>query len=112
MPEILKVVLSLVCLMIANILSGKKLADFKKEYDKEKLVSGISKAIFTLVGLILIYLSTLVYPMEVAEINGDMVTTLTATTIILKAANLIYAGKVLLKIRDLFVVNIDENKED
>ena len=36
MPEIVMVVLSLVCLMVANIIMGKKLADFKDEYNKEK----------------------------------------------------------------------------
>ena len=36
MPEIVMVVLSLICLMVANIIMGKKLADFKDEYNKEK----------------------------------------------------------------------------
>jgi len=112
MPEILWIVISLVCLMTANILIGKKIADFKDNYNKEKFVGGISKAFFTLVGLALIYVSTLVYPMEVAEINGQMVTTLTGTTILLKAANLLYAGKVLLKIKDIFQLSIPINKVD
>lgn len=112
MPEILWVTISLVCLMSANIIIGKKIADFKDNYNKEKFVGGISKAFFTLLGLGLIYVSTLVYPMEVAEINGQMVTTLTGTTILLKAANLIYAGKVLLKIKDIFQVNIPVNNLD
>lgn len=112
MPEILWITISLICLMIANIIIGKKIADFKDEYNKEKFVGGISKAFFTLIGLALIYVSTLVYPMEVAEINGQMVTTLTGTTILLKAANLIYAGKVLLKIKDIFQVNIPVNNVD
>ena len=51
MSESISVVLSLMCLMIANIIMGKKLADFKQEFNKKKLVSGISKAIFFLVGL-------------------------------------------------------------
>lgn len=112
MPEIVWIVISLICLMTANIIIGKKIADFKDNYNKEKFVGGISKAFFTLVGLALIYVSTLVYPMEVAEINGEMVTTLTGTTILLKAANLIYAGKVLLKIKDIFQVNIPVNNID
>ena len=112
MPEILWITVSLICLMVANIIIGKKIADFKDKYNKEKFVGGISKAFFTLVGLALIYVSTLVYPMEVAEINGQMVTTLTGTTILLKAANLIYAGKVLLKIKDIFQVNIPVNNVD
>lgn len=112
MPEILWVTISLICLMSANIIIGKKIADFKDNYNKEKFVGGISKAFFTLLGLGLIYVSTLVYPMEVAEINGQMVTTLTGTTILLKAANLIYAGKVLLKIKDIFRVNIPVNNLD
>lgn len=106
MPEYITVVLSLMCLMIANIIMGKKLADFKQEYNKSKLVGGISKALFFLIGLALTYASTLVYPMEVAEINGKMVTTLTGATLLIKAANLIYAGKVLMKIKDLLVVDI------
>ena len=106
MPEFFKVIISLICLMIANIVIGTKIADFKQEFNKEKLVSGISKAIFTLVGLALIYASTMVFPMEVAEINGGMVTTLTGATILLKGANLIYAGKVLVKIKDMFALNI------
>ena len=63
-------------------------------------------------GLVLIYVSTLVYPMDVAEVNGQMVSTLTGTTILLKTANLLYAGKVLLKIKDIFQVNIPVNNVD
>lgn len=109
MPECITVVLSLVCLMLANIIMGKKLADFKQEYNKEKFIGGFSKAAFFLIGLALTYGSTLIYPMEVAEINGEMVTTLTGATILIKAANLIYAGKVLVKIKDLLVVNVPVN---
>ena len=109
MPEIVLVVVSLICLMIANIIMGKKIADFKDEYNKEKFIGGISKALFTLVGLVLIYISTLAYPMDVAEVNGQMVSTLTGTTILLKTANLLYAGKVLLKIKDIFSVDVPVN---
>ena len=109
MPECITVILSLVCLMVANIVMGKKLADFKQEYNKEKLVGGISKATFFLIGLALTYSSTLIYPMEVAKVNGQMVTTLTGATILIKAANLVYAGKVLMKIKDLLVVNVPVN---
>ena len=109
MPEIVMVVLSLVCLMVANIIMGKKLADFKDEYNKEKLISGISKAGFSLLGLALIYISTLIYPMEVAEINGQVVTTLSGAVILLKAANVLYGCKVLVKIKDLLTVNVPVN---
>lgn len=109
MPEIVMVVLSLVCLMIANIIMGKKLADFKDEYNKETLINGISKAGFSLLGLALVYISTLVCPMEVAEINGQMVTTLTGAVILLKAANVLYGCKVLVKIKDLLMVSVPVN---
>ena len=72
-------------------------------------MGGISKAAFFLIGLALTYSSTLIYPMEVAEVNGQMVTTLTGATILIKAANLVYAGKVLMKIKDLLVVNVPVN---
>lgn len=109
MPECITVVLSLICLMIANIIMGKKIADFKQEYNKEKLVGGISKAIFFLIGIALAFVSTYIYPMEVAEVNGQMVTTLTGATLLIKAANLIYAGKVLVKIKDLLTVDVSVN---
>lgn len=112
MPEYIAVVLSLMCLMVANIIMGKKLADFKQEYNKEKLVGGISKAAFFLIGLALAFASTYIYPMEVAEINGEMVTTLTGATLLIKAANLVYAGKVLMKIKDLLTVNIPVNSNN
>ena len=112
MPEIVSVVISLLCLMVANILIGKKIADFKKEYSKSKFVNGISKAVFSLVGLALIWISTYVFPMEIAEINGTMVTTLSGATILLKVANLYYGGKVLLKIKDLFSINLPVNLLD
>lgn len=112
MPEYIAVVLSLICLMVANIIMGKKLADFKQEYNKEKLVGGISKAAFFLIGLALAFTSTYIYPMEVAEINGEMVTTLTGATLLIKAANLVYAGKVLMKIKDLLTVNVPVNSNN
>ena len=106
MPEFILVIISLACLMTANVVMGMKLADLKKEFKKKKLVGGISKAIFTLIGLALVYISTKVFPMEVANINGQDVTTLTGATILLKAANLLYAGKVLVKIKDMFTLEI------
>ena len=109
MHEIVTVVLSLICLMVANIIMGKKLADFKDEYNKGKLISGISKAGFSLLGLALVYISTLIYPMEVAEVNGQMVTTLSGAVILLKAANVLYGCKVLVKIKDLLTVNVPVN---
>lgn len=112
MPEYIAVVLSLICLMVANIIMGKKLADFKQDYNKEKLVGGISKAAFFLIGLALAFVSTYIYPMEVAEINGEMVTTLTGATLLIKAANLVYAGKVLMKIKDLLTVNVPVNSNN
>lgn len=112
MPEYIAVVLSLICLMVANIIMGKKLADFKQEYNKEKLVGGISKAAFFLIGLALAFASTYIYPMEVAEINGEMVTTLTGAILLIKAANLVYAGKVLMKIKDLLTVNVPVNSNN
>ena len=112
MPEYIAVVLSLMCLMVANIIMGKKLADFKQEYNKEKLVGGISKAAFFLIGLALAFASTYIYPMEVAEINGEMVTTLTGATLLIKAANLVYAGKVLMKIKDFLTVNVPVNSNN
>ena len=112
MHEIVTVVLSLICLMVANIIMGKKLADFKDEYSKEKLVNGISKAGFSLLGLALVYISTLIYPMEVAEINGQMVTTLSGAVILLKVANVLYGCKVLVKIKDLLTVNVPINSLD
>ena len=47
--------------------------------------------------------------MEVAEINGQMVTTLSGAVILLKAANVLYGCKVLVKIKDLLTVNIPIN---
>ena len=109
MHEIVTVVLSLICLMVANIIMGKKLADFKDEYNKEKLVNGISKAGFSLLGLSLVYISTLIYPMNVAKVNGQIVTTLSGATILLKASNVLYGCKVLVKIKNLLTVNIPVN---
>lgn len=109
MPECISIVLSLMCLMLANILIGKKLADLKNEYKKDKFVGGITKAFFSLIGLALTYTSALIFPMEVAEINGEMVTTLSGAVILLKAANLFYGGKVLLKMKDLLMVDTSIN---
>ena len=109
MHEIVTVVLSLICLMVANIIIGKKLADFKNEYNKEKLVNGISKAWFSLLGLSLVYISTLIYPMNVAKVNGQIVTTLSGATILLKASNVLYGWKVLVTITNLLTVNIPVN---
>lgn len=106
MPEIVLVLASLVCLMGANILIGTKLADLKKEYNKTKFWGGVSKALFTLIGLGLVYLATLIYPIEVATINNQVVTTLTGATILLKCANIVYGGKVLIKIKDMFKLDI------
>ena len=50
--------------------------------------------------------------MEVAEINGQMVTTLSGAVILLKVANVLYGCKVLVKIKDLLTVNVPINSLD
>ena len=47
--------------------------------------------------------------MEVAEVNGQMVTTLSGAVILLKAANVLHGCKVLVKIKDLLTVDIPVN---
>ena len=47
--------------------------------------------------------------MNVAKVNGQIVTTLSGATILLKASNVLYGCKVLVKIKNLLTVNIPVN---
>ncbi|MEG2457391.1 MAG: hypothetical protein RSB41_00665 [Bacilli bacterium] len=106
--------ISLALLMMANILAGKSIADIKKEFNRSKLIAGITKAVFTLVSIFLISLSSLVYNLDIASINGVNVNALKLMNIILIAVIIMHGVKATRKIIELFQVKviIDELREE
>ena len=53
----IKIIIGLICVMLANIFLGITLAKLKKEFKKEKLLDGLVKYAGILIGISLMYLT-------------------------------------------------------
>ena len=58
----IKIIIGLICVMIANIVLGSSIATLKKEWNKEKFINGITKSGFIILGCGLMYLCSYLNP--------------------------------------------------
>ncbi len=111
----IKLIISLVALMVANILLGTSLASLKLEFDKETFKKGVFKAIFIILAISLMYLCSYLSPdIMVAEINGLSVNLFDGMNILFTAGIVLYGCKCLKNLANLINVkaNITEYEEN
>ena len=58
----IKIVIGLISVMLANVLLGVTLAKLKQEFKKEKLLSGLVKYLGIVLGVLLMYLAGYLNP--------------------------------------------------
>ena len=98
----LKEVIGLVSVMIANILLGMTLAKLKKEFSKEKVKEGLVKYGCIIVGISLMYLCGYLNPNIItANIGGIDVNLVNGIDALFIAGIVFYGGQDLIKLRDL-----------
>lgn len=108
----IKMLIGLAALMLANIFLGTSISTLKKSFNKDKLISGILKATFILIGILLMYLCGRLNP-EVAtlEFQGLIVNLETAMTMIFKSAMGIYLVLNIKKLSEIFGLKVSNDKE-
>lgn len=105
MNEFLKLLGGLLLFMTANILLGTKYANLKNNFNKEKMISGVSKCIFIALGVSALYSGSYLNPdIVVANINGINVNTIKMMEFIFISGQTMYgfkAGQNLIKLFNL-----------
>ena len=99
--------LGLICLMFANFLLGKNLATLKKEYDKDKMVSGIVKIGGVVLGIVFMLGSAyLTKDIIVANVNNQNVNLLDGMKYVFMAGIVFYGAQDVNKLVKILKVNV------
>lgn len=105
-----KMLIGLAALMLANIFLGTSISKLKKSFKKDKLKNGTLKAIFIFIGISFMWLCGYLNPDVVTvEFQGIVVNVETAMTMIIKAAMGTYFVLDINKLAKVFGVKISEN---
>ena len=104
----IKIVIGLVSVMIANVLLGVTLAKLKKEFNKEKLLNGLVKYLSIIIGVLLMYLAGyLNSDIMIANINNVEVNLMTAIEVLFVSGIVYYGMQDLIKLKDLLGLSND-----
>lgn len=99
--------LGLICLMFANFLLGTNLATLKKEYDKDKMVSGIVKIGGVVLGIVFMLGSAyLTKDIIVANVNNQNVNLLDGMKYVFMAGIVFYGAQDVNKLVKILKVNV------
>ena len=97
----------LICLMFANFLLGTNLATLKKEYDKDKMVSGIIKIGGVVLGIVFMLGSAyLTKDIIVANVNNQNVNLLDGMKYVFMAGIVFYGAQDVNKLVKILKVNV------
>ena len=104
----IKIVIGLVSVMIANVILGVTLAKLKKEFNKEKLLNGLVKYLSIVLGVLLMYLAGyLNSDIMIANINNVEVNLMTAIEVLFVSGIVYYGMQDLIKLKNLLGLSSD-----
>lgn len=104
----IKIVIGLVSVMIANVLLGVTLAKLKKEFNKEKLLNGLVKYMSIVLSVLLMYLAGYLNSnIMIANINNVEVNLMTAIEVLFVSGIVYYGMQDLIKLKDLLGLSND-----
>lgn len=104
----IKIIIGLVSVMIANVLLGVTLAKLKQEFKKEKLLSGLVKYLGIFLGISLMYLAGYLNPdIIVANINNVEVNLLSSIEVLFISGIVYYGMQDLIKLKNLLGLSND-----
>ena len=102
----INIVIGLVSLMLANILLGVTISTFKSEFRFKRLLAGLFKCLFIVLGIILMYLCGYLNPdIIVADIGGVSMNLNDAIKALFIAGIMMYGYKDLVKLKELIGVS-------
>lgn len=109
----IKVSISLLSVMIANVLLGVTLAKLKREFKKEKLLTGLVKYASVLIGISLMYLAGYLNPdIIVANINSIEVNLMAGIEVLFISGIIYYGMQDLIKLKNLLGLSNDITPND
>ena len=104
----IKIILGLLSVMVANILFGTTIATIKKEFKWGKFWNGFFKCLFIALGCALMYLCSYLNPdIMIANINGMNVNMIDAMRLLFIAGIAMYGYKDIVKVKELLGVSTD-----
>ena len=104
----IKIIIGLISVMIANVLLGVTLAKLKKEFNKEKLLNGLVKYLSIIIGVLLMYLAGyLNSDIMIANINNVEVNLMTAIEVLFVSGIVYYGVQDLIKLKNLLGLSND-----
>ena len=104
----IKVSISLLSVMFANVLLGVTLAKLKQKFKKEKLLNGLVKYASVLIGISLMYLAGYLNPnIIVANINNVEVNLMTGIEVLFISGIVYYGMQNLIKLKNLLGLSND-----
>lgn len=112
----LKITIGLISVMLANVLLGVTLAKLKREFKKEKLLTGLVKYASILIGISLMYLTGYLNPdIIVANINNVEVNLIVGIEVLFISGIVYYGMQDLIKLKNLLglpsdITPIDEGR--
>lgn len=109
----IKIIIGLVSVMIANVLLGVTLAKLKQEFKKEKLLSGLVKYLGIILGVLLMYIAGYLNPdIVVANINNVEVNLMTGIEVLFISGIIYYGMQDLIKLKNLLGLSNDITPTD
>ena len=104
----LKIIIGLISVMLANMLLGVTLAKLKQEFKKEKLLSGLVKYLGIILGVLFMYVAGYLNPdIVVANINNVEVNLMTGIEILFISGIIYYGMQDLIKLKNLLGLSND-----
>ena len=104
----IKIIIGLISVMIANVLLGVTLAKLKKEFNKEKLLNGLVKYLSIVLGVLLMYLAGYLNSnVMIANINNVEVNLMTAIEVLFVSGIVYYGVQDLIKLKILLGLSSD-----
>lgn len=104
----LKITIGLISVMLANVLLGVTLAKLKREFKKEKLLTGLVKYASVLIGISLMYLAGYLNPdILVASIDGIEVNLMAGIKVLFISGIVYYGMQDLIKLKNLLGLSND-----
>lgn len=104
----IKIIIGLISVMIANVLLGVTLAKLKKEFNKEKLLNGLVKYLSIVLGVLLMYLAGYLNSnVMIANINNVEVNLMTAIEVLFVSGIVYYGVQDLIKLKNLLGLSSD-----
>lgn len=104
----IKIIIGLICVMVANVLLGVTLAKLKRQFKKEKLLNGLVKYLGIIIGISLMYLAGYLNPdVVVANINGIEVNLMAGIEVLFISGIIFYGMQDLIKLKNLLGLSND-----